>query len=115
MKLSKEFKIGIIAVLTIIGFVWGISFLKGTDLFSRKYYLYALYPKIDNLTTANSLLIKGYKVGNINDISLVNIGGEVKVLVKFLLKEDIKIPTGYRSMILDAINLDSDKTELIDH
>jgi phospholipid/cholesterol/gamma-HCH transport system substrate-binding protein len=62
VKLSKEFKIGIIAVLTIIGFVWGISFLKGTDLFSRKYYLYALYPKIDNLTTANSLLIKGYKV-----------------------------------------------------
>jgi phospholipid/cholesterol/gamma-HCH transport system substrate-binding protein len=113
VKLSKEFKIGIIAVLTIIGFVWGISFLKGTDLFSRKYYLYALYPKIDNLTTANSLLIKGYKVGNINDISLVNIGGEVKVLVKFLLKEDIKIPKNSIARLVSADLLGSKAVEII--
>ncbi len=113
MKLSKEFKIGIIAVLTIIGFVWGISFLKGTDLFSRKYYLYALYPKIDNLTTANSLLIRGYKVGNINDISLVNIDGEVKVLVKFLLKEDIKIPKNSIARLISSDLLGSKAVEII--
>ncbi len=92
MKLSKEFKIGIVVVVSVVAFIWGISFLKGAELFSRKYYLYAIYPKIDNLITANPVLVKGYKIGQINSIALMNKGGEMKVLVKFLLTEDIAIP-----------------------
>jgi len=37
-------------------------------------------------------MIKGYKVGQVNKISLIKRGGEYQVLVKFLLTEDVKIP-----------------------
>lgn len=103
MKLSKEFKIGIVVVCSLVAFIWGISFLKGAELFSRKYYLYALYPKIENLITANPVLIKGYKIGQINEISLFSKGGDVKVLVKFLLTEDIQIP---KNSIARAVSSD---------
>jgi phospholipid/cholesterol/gamma-HCH transport system substrate-binding protein len=103
VKLSKEFKIGLVVVCSVVAFIWGISFLKGSELFSRKYYLYALYPKIDNLIPANPVLIKGYKIGQINNISLFSKGGEVKVLVKFLLTEDIQIP---KNSIARAISSD---------
>lgn len=103
MKLSKEFKIGIVVVCAIAAFIWGISFLKGSNLFSHKYYLYALYPKIDNLIPANPLLLNGYKIGQITDITLVQQGKDTKVLVEFLLTEDIQIP---KKSIARAISSD---------
>ena len=103
MKISKEFKIGIVVICAIGAFIWGVNFLKGTNLFSHKYYLYAVYPKIDNLTSANPLLMNGFKIGQINDISLFRQDGQNKVLVKFLLTEDLNIP---KKSIAKAISSD---------
>lgn len=94
MKLSKEFKIGAVVVLAIAAFIWGLSFLKGSNLFSHKYYLYAVYPKVEGLIPASPLLINGYKIGQVNSIQLLKRGGKPFVLVKFLLTEDVQIPKG---------------------
>ncbi len=94
MKLSKEFKIGAVVVLAIAAFIWGLSFLKGSNLFSHKYYLYAVYPKIEGLIPASPLLINGYKIGQVNSIQLLKRNGKPFVLVKFLLTEDVQIPKG---------------------
>ena len=96
MKISKEFKIGVVVLFATGAFIWGLFFLKGFDLFSHKYVLYAVYPKIDGLIEANPLLINGYKVGQINKLSLIKEPGKDynKVLVKFLLTEDVQIPKG---------------------
>lgn len=92
MKISKEFKIGIVVTAAIGLFIWGFNFLKGNDLFSHQYELYAVYPKIDGLIEANPLLVNGFKVGQINKITLTKVNGEYAVLVKFLLTEDVQIP-----------------------
>lgn len=90
-------------VFAISAFIWGLNFLKGSNLFSHKYYLYAIYPKIDGLIPANPLLVNGYKIGQINDIDLIKKDGEYKVLVKFLLTEDVQIP---RRSVAKAISSD---------
>ncbi|MGZ3930458.1 MAG: MlaD family protein, partial [Bacteroidia bacterium] len=63
MKISKEFKIGIVVIASIAAFVWGMNFLKGFNIFSKPYILYAVYPKIDGLIEANPIQVKGYKIG----------------------------------------------------
>ncbi|MDP1801033.1 MAG: MlaD family protein [Bacteroidota bacterium] len=113
MKISKEFKIGIVVLCAIAAFLWGINFLKGTNLFSHKYYLYAVYPKIDNLIPANPLLINGYKIGQVNEISLFQQGGQNKVLVKFLLTEDVKIPKNSIAKAVSSDLLGSKAVEII--
>ncbi len=100
-------------VCSIAAFVWGINFLKGTNLFSHKYYLYAVYPKIDNLIPANPLLIKGYKIGQVNSITLIQHQGETKVLVKFILTEDVDIPKGSIARAISADLLGSKAVEII--
>lgn len=100
-------------VCAIAAFIWGINFLKGTNLFSHKYYLYALYPKIDNLIPANPLLLNGYKIGQINKITLVQQGNQTKVLVKFLLTEDVQIPKGSVAKAISADLLGSKAVEII--
>jgi phospholipid/cholesterol/gamma-HCH transport system substrate-binding protein len=113
VKISKEFKIGIVVVSAIAAFIWGINFLKGSNLFSHKYYLYAVYPKIDNLIPANPVLINGFKIGQINSISLFQQGGKNKVLVKFLLTEDVMIPKGSIAKAISADLLGSKAVEII--
>jgi phospholipid/cholesterol/gamma-HCH transport system substrate-binding protein len=113
VKLSKEFKIGIVVVFAIAAFIWGINFLKGTNLFSHKYELYAIYPKIDGLIPANPLLVNGYKIGQVNKIELIQKGGEYKVLVKFLLTEDVKIPKNTIARAVSSDLLGSKAVELI--
>lgn len=113
MKLSKEFKIGIVVVCSIAAFVWGINFLKGSNLFSHKYYLYALYPRIENLIPASPLLINGYKVGQVNKITLVKSDTVMKVLVKFILTEDVEIPKGSVARAVSSDLLGSKAVEII--
>lgn len=114
VKISKEFKIGIVVTLAIGLFVWGFNFLKGFNLFSNNYELYAVYPKIDGLIEANPLLVNGYKVGQINKISLIqDKNGNYAVLVKFLLSEDVKIPKHSTAKAVSSDLLGSKAVEII--
>ena len=115
MKISKEFKIGIVVLSAIGAFIWGLFFLKGTNLFSERYVLYAVYPKIDGLIEANPLMINGYKIGQVNKISLVTEKGSNynKVLVKFLLTEDVKIPKHSTARAVSSDLLGSKAVEII--
>jgi phospholipid/cholesterol/gamma-HCH transport system substrate-binding protein len=114
VKISKELKIGIVVTLSIGLFIWGFNFLKGFNLFSNNYELYAVYPKIDGLIEANPLLINGYKVGQINKISLTqDKNGKYAVLVKFLLSEDVKIPKHSTAKAVSSDLLGSKAVEII--
>lgn len=113
MKITKEFKIGIVVVAAIGLTIWGINFLKGTDLFSNKYELYAVYPKIDGLIEANPLLVNGFKVGQINKITLTKHKGEYAVLVKFLLTEDVQIPKNSVARAVSSDLLGSKAVEIV--
>lgn len=114
MKVSKEFKIGVVVVCAIAAFIWGVNFLKGSNIFTHKYYLYAVYPKIDGLIPANPVLVSGYKIGQVTDISLLKVAdGTNKVLVKFLLTENVDIPKGSIARSISADLLGSKAVEII--
>lgn len=113
MKLSKEFKIGVVVVCAIAAFIWGINFLKGSNIFTHKYYLYAIYPKIDGLIPANPVLISGYKIGQVTDIELLKGDKKNRVLVKFLLTENVNIPKGSIARSVSADLLGSKAVEII--
>lgn len=114
VKLSKELKIGIVVTVAIGLFIYGFNFLKGADIFNHKYELYAVYPKIDGLIEANPLQVNGFKVGQVNKISLTKTPkGDYAVLVKFLLTEDVQIPRHSTAKIVSADLLGTKAVELI--
>lgn len=113
MKLTKEFKIGVVVVLAIAAFVWGVSFLKGSNLFSRKFYLYAVYPRIEGLIPANPIQINGYKIGQVKNISLIQVNDTNRVLVQFLITEDVEIPKNSIAKAISADLIGNKAVELI--
>jgi phospholipid/cholesterol/gamma-HCH transport system substrate-binding protein len=113
VKVTKEFKIGLVVVAAIAAFVWGFSFLKSSRFFSDEFYLYAVYPKIDNLIPANPVQINGFKIGQIRSISLINKGGKNQVLVKMMITEEIAIPKNSVAKIVATDLLGSKVVEVV--
>ncbi|MFC2104761.1 MlaD family protein, partial [Bacteroidota bacterium] len=101
MKLYKETKIGIIAVIIIAFFIWGYSFLKGKNILSTNDSFYAVYSNIDGLEEANPVYVSGYKVGVVETIKLHKIKKD-KIIVKFSIEEDIKLPINSKAIIYPA-------------
>ena len=71
MKISKEFKVGLLAVVSIAILYLGFNFLKGSDLFSPNNTYYAVYDNIDGLNVSNPVLINGFSVGRVSDIEIL--------------------------------------------
>ena len=68
MKLSRELKTGIIAILAIVALIWGTSFLKGSKLFENGRTFYAQYDNVQGLSPSAPVTIHGLKVGKVEKI-----------------------------------------------
>ena len=77
---------------------WGINFLKGRDLFTSSVHYYAVYDQVNGLQSSAAVLIKGYKVGSISDISFDPERSD-KVVVEFSIKSKFKIPDDTKARI----------------
>jgi len=88
-KLSRELKTGIIAIIVIAIFIWGFSFIKGTNLLDNSRTFYAEYNNVQGLSPSAPVTINGLKVGTINAIYFhpKKVGS---LIVKFSLESDFK-------------------------
>ncbi|MDR2936817.1 MAG: MlaD family protein, partial [Rikenellaceae bacterium] len=98
LKLKKEVQIGIFGLAMIALLVWGINFLKGTDLISSSHTYYATYDQVSGLQKSALVVIKGFKVGTISDMSY-DIDGSGKIVVELSIKSKYRIPTDSRARI----------------
>jgi len=110
---KKEYLIAFVVIFAIACLYWGIQFLKGVNIFSKKTVLYAVYPKLDNLIEANPVLVKGYKIGTINQISLIKRHGKYEVLVKMLITEKLEIPKNSIARVISTDLLGSKAIEIV--
>lgn len=90
MKLSKEFKVGLFAIIAGTIMYLGFNFLKGSDVFSNTNQYYAYYDDVNNLTVSNSVTLNGFAVGRVSDVKIIQ-GVKNRVLVEFDINGDIVI------------------------
>lgn len=69
LKISRELKTGIIAVLIIALFVWGYNFLKDSSLTHKNRTFYAIYENVQGLSPNGQVTINGLKVGRVSKIT----------------------------------------------
>ena len=78
MKIRREFKVGIFAVIVILVSWWGLSWLGGQDLFKSYNTYYVHYEEVSkDLQVSSRIYIRGVNVGNVRNIELK--GNKVKV------------------------------------
>lgn len=111
MKISREFKIGFIFVAAVAVFFWGLNFLKGTDILSKKRLLYAVYDKVDGLEKANKVMINGLNIGQVNNLSFYP--GSSKIIAELYIKRNIEIPKNSVARIHGTDLLGSKAVEIV--
>lgn len=70
MKISKEIKTGVIAIVAIGLLVAGVNFLKGNSFFGGDEVYYAYFPNSGGVAVAGSVMVNGVPVGK---LSLIHI------------------------------------------
>lgn len=91
MKISNEAKVGILAIAALIVLILGFSFLKGANVFSKPFTLYARFPNIGSLEKSNQIKINGLTVGTV--YSFTPADKEVtSIIVELHVNKDIAVP-----------------------
>ncbi len=107
LKMSREVKIGIFALVMIASLYLGVNYLKGREVFSGDRFYYALFDQTSGLQTSAPVLLRGVKVGSVTDIYLDDQHPD-KVVVKVGIKKSVDIPSD-SYLVLFANGLMGDK------
>lgn len=112
MKLSREFKTGLVLASAIILFIWGFTFLKGKGLFQAKIYYYSIYNQVGGLVPSSPVFINGVIVGIVNDVYFEEKMSGL-VVVKLLLNKDFPIPSNSVARIFSSDLMGSKAVEIV--
>ncbi len=70
IKLTREFKTGLVALLAIAVLIWGFNFLKGQNIFDRGSNSYfVMFDNVEGLSESSDVTINGLKVGSVLGIN----------------------------------------------
>ena len=67
--MSKELKIGVFAVLTLVMSFFLINYLRGKDVFNKEMEFCTRYENVEGLVASAPVYIKGYKAGKVTEVS----------------------------------------------
>ncbi len=99
MKLTKEIKIALVAIVGILIMYFGINFLKGINLFSTNNAYYMTFDDIQGLGASTPIYADGYKVGTVDGVDFdYTKNGPIKVKVD--ITKDLRIPEGSQAEIV---------------
>lgn len=90
-KITKSLKVGIIVIFALFLLYFGLNFLKGINIFSSVNSYYAKYENLGGLVASSPVYVKGYKVGQVDNIEY-DFSKEQPFIVAFSVSKDIKIP-----------------------
>lgn len=100
MKITREIKVAVLVILSIVLFYWGFVFLKGRNLLDNSNKLYAVYENVAGLVVAAPVTINGLNIGKVNTIEMLP-DGKMKVEL-VITNEQIQIAKSSIAQIKDS-------------
>jgi phospholipid/cholesterol/gamma-HCH transport system substrate-binding protein len=111
-KISNEVKVGGVALLTIVIFIWLFNFLKGKDFLKSTAVYYTVYDKVGGLAESSPVEVNGYKVGVVQSIDFLD-ATSGKLLAVFSVDKNFKLPKNTVAEIVPVSLLGGMKVQFI--
>ncbi len=89
--MSKELKLGIVSILAIALFLWGLQYLKGKNILGKVQTFTTAYENVEGLKIAAPVEINGYVVGSVSKIAL-NPQVAKSMIISFDVQGDWMLP-----------------------
>ncbi|MFT4566986.1 MAG: phospholipid/cholesterol/gamma-HCH transport system substrate-binding protein [Saprospiraceae bacterium] len=96
--MSKEIKIGVIGLITLVAMIWGFQFLKGKNLLRTNYAFEVVYSNVEGITVSSPVEINGLQIGAISSIT-VNPDDVRTMIVKFDVEGEHLLPQDAKALL----------------
>ena len=98
--MSKEIKVAIFIIISVLVAVFGSNFLMSKGIFSSSNTYYVVFDDTEGLYKSNLIVINGIQVGKVSDMELIKEGKDIdKILVTLDINDDIKLPVGSKAIL----------------
>lgn len=113
IKIRKEVIVGFLFVVALTILIWGIMYLKGTELFRNRMIVYAVYDKVNGLVPANPITINGLTVGQVKSLKFSKKNPRKIIAVLYLNNADYPIPRNSVARIISSDLMGSKEVDII--
>ena len=110
LKIPTLTKIGLLIATALFILIYGVSYLKGIDIFKKQHEYYIVYEKVEGLIPSSSVLISGFKIGQVCEIEFKK---NKRILVTIAVDNEYSIPKGSVARIYSADLMGSRAIELL--
>lgn len=93
MKFSKEVKIGIATILSLVLLYIGVNYLKGINLFKPANYYYVACTNVKDINISSPVFVEGFKIGLVRSISY-DYSSTDNIILEISLDKGMKINKG---------------------
>jgi phospholipid/cholesterol/gamma-HCH transport system substrate-binding protein len=100
LNLSKEIKSAIFVLTTILLFIFGFNYLKGTSLIDKQKTVYAVYDEVDGLLVGANVMINGLSIGNVTELDFLP--NSTKIVVTLKVKDKINFSSNSTATIYET-------------
>jgi len=100
LRLSKEIKAAFFVLSTILLFVFGFNFLKGSSLLDKQKTIYAVYDEVDGLLVGANVMINGLSIGNVTELDFLP--NSTKILVTIKVKDKLNFSSKSTASIYET-------------
>ncbi len=100
MRLSKEIKAAFFVLSTILLFIFGFNFLKGSSLLDKQKTIYAVYDEVDGLLVGANVMINGLSIGNVTELDFL--ANSTKILVTLKVKDKLNFSSKSTASIYET-------------
>ena len=97
--MRKEIKIGLMGIVAIGLFIFGLNYLRGISMLKSSRSYYVNFTNINGLPTSSPVFANGYKIGLVRDIQY-NYKELGSVTVEVELDEEMRIPKGSKGELV---------------
>ena len=90
---SKNVKIGIAFLVSLVMIYFGVNFLKGVNVFQKQNTYISVFDNVNNLNVSSPVLVNGFQVGLVNSIHMIE-NDSLDLAVEIRLDKGFKVKKG---------------------
>lgn len=90
---SRNVKIGIAFLVSLVMIYFGVNFLKGVNVFKKQNTYISVFDNVNNLNVSSPVLVNGFQVGLVNSIHMIE-SDSLELAVEIRLDKGFKVKKG---------------------
>jgi len=100
LRLSKEIKAAFFVLSTILLFIFGFNYLKGSSILDKQKTIYAVYDEVDGLLVGANVMINGLSIGNVTELDFLP--NSTKIIVTLKVKDKLSFSSKSTASIYET-------------